>query len=165
VRENTIPKVATGKQACEDWEERGRKGPYGLGIRDGVRQVAAAARAGGARPHASGQGCPCVDASRHGAAGVEVLVDGHGQRLSVQELLLRRRQLWPAARRPRAPHPLAARHRGRGPLLLARHARERVAHWEEEEKKPRELVEWEKERWSGGEGQTNRRRRATADLK
>jgi hypothetical protein len=26
-------------------------------------------------------------------------------------------------------------------------------------------VEWEKERWSGGEGQTNRRRRATADLK
>jgi len=58
-----------------------------------------------------------------------VLVDGHGQRLAVQELLLRGRELGPAARRPRAPHPLAARHHGRAPLLLARHARERVAHW------------------------------------
>lgn len=55
-------------------------------------------------------------------------MDGHGQRLAVQELLLRGRELGPAARRPRAPHPLAARHRGRAPLLLARHARERVAH-------------------------------------
>ncbi|KAK8450755.1 hypothetical protein SEVIR_6G086450v4 [Setaria viridis] len=32
------------------------------------------------------------------------------------------------------------------PLFLAWHARERVAHWE---KKPRELVEWKKERWGG----------------
>jgi len=72
-----------------------------------------------------------------------VLVDGHGQRLAVQELLLRRRQLGPAARRPRAPHPLAARHRGRAPVLLARHARERVAHWEK--KPPRESSS----AWSG----------------
>ena len=128
-------KVEVKKQACEkkmgDGKKGVGKGPYGLGIRDGVRQVAAASRAGGAGGHAAGQGGPGVDAARHGAAGVEVLVDGHGQRLAVQELLLRRRQLGPAARRPRAPHPLAARHRGRAPVLLARHARERVAHWEE----------------------------------
>ena len=119
------------KKKMGDWKKGVGKGPYGLGIRDGVRQVAAASRAGGAGGHAAGQGGPGVDAARHGAAGVEVLVDGHGQRLAVQELLLRRRQLGPAARRPRAPHPLAARHRGRAPVLLARHARERVAHWEE----------------------------------
>jgi hypothetical protein len=40
-----------------------------------------------------------------GAARVEVLVYGHGQRPAVQELLLRRRELRRAAR---APHPLAA---------------------------------------------------------
>lgn len=72
----------------------GEHNPQGC-IRDGVEQVAAAARAGGAGAHASGQGGPGVDAARHGAAGVEVLVDGHGQRLAVQELLLRRRQLGP----------------------------------------------------------------------
>lgn len=115
------------KQASEIGTEA--KEPYGLGIRDGVRQVAAAAGAGGARGHAPGQGGPGVDAAGHRAAGVEVLVDGHGQSLAVEELLLRGRQLGPAARRPRAPHPLAARHRGRASLLLARHARERVAHW------------------------------------
>lgn len=86
--------------------------------------------AGGAGADSAGHGAAAgVDAARHGAAGVEVLVDGHGERLAVQELLLRRRELGrPAARRARAPHALAARHRGRAPVLLARHAREGVAH-------------------------------------
>jgi hypothetical protein len=106
------------------------KGPYCFSVRDRFREVGSAAGADGAGCHAAGQGGAAVDATRHGATSVEMLVYGHGQRLAVQELLLRRRELRRAARRARAPHPLAARHRGRGPVVLARHARERVPHRE-----------------------------------
>jgi hypothetical protein len=105
------------------------KGPYCFSVRDRFREVGSAAGADGAGCHAAGQGGAAVDATRHGATSVEVLVYGHGQRLAVQELLLRRRELGrAAARRACAPHPLAARRRGRGTVVLARHAREHVPH-------------------------------------
>ncbi|KAI5018147.1 hypothetical protein ZWY2020_043035 [Hordeum vulgare] len=68
---------------------------YSLGgIGDGVREVVVAMGARGAGADSSGHGAGAgVDAPRHGAAGVEVLVDGHGERLTVQELLLGRREL------------------------------------------------------------------------